>query len=124
LIDYAKDELKLDDYSGILIKSGEARQAIKKLDKTTDYVVKVDQGIKKRKKRGLLKIKVRSNDVLDILKKFTDKASIISRSNRTLYTRKIHFMLCTLGLAFSGQVMRWDEDAYWGNTVRTGVDCD
>jgi hypothetical protein len=52
----------------ISIKSGEARQAIKKLDKTTDYVVKV--------------------------------------------------------VAFSGQVMRWDEDAYWGNTVRTGVDCD
>ena len=30
-------------------------------------------------------------------------------------------MLCTLGLAFSGQVMRWDEDAYWGLGIGAAI---
>ena len=30
-------------------------------------------------------------------------------------------MICTLGLAFSGQVLRWDEDAYWGLGIGAAI---
>jgi ubiquinol-cytochrome c reductase cytochrome b subunit len=30
-------------------------------------------------------------------------------------------MLCTLGMAFSGQVLRWDEDAYWGLGIGAAI---
>src|SRR5215467_6750013 len=29
----------------------------------------------------------------------------------------VFLMLCTLGMAFTGQVLRWDPDAYWGLAV-------
>ncbi len=30
-------------------------------------------------------------------------------------------MICTLGLAFTGQVLRWDEDAYWGLGIGAAI---
>jgi ubiquinol-cytochrome c reductase cytochrome b subunit len=30
-------------------------------------------------------------------------------------------MLCTLGMAFTGQVLRWDEDAYWGLGIGAAI---
>ena len=29
--------------------------------------------------------------------------------------------LCTLGMAFSGQIMRWDQDAYWGLGIGASI---
>ena len=29
----------------------------------------------------------------------------------------VFLLLCTLGMFFSGQVLRWDPDAYWGLAV-------
>ena len=29
--------------------------------------------------------------------------------------------LCTLGMAFTGQVLRWDQDAYWGLGIGTSI---
>src|SRR5262249_27882951 len=30
-------------------------------------------------------------------------------------------MLCTLGMAFTGQVLRWDQDAYWGLGIGASI---
>src|SRR5262245_16651670 len=29
--------------------------------------------------------------------------------------------LCTLGMAFTGQILRWDQDAYWGLGIGTSI---
>ena len=29
----------------------------------------------------------------------------------------VFLLLCTLGMFFSGQILRWDPDAYWGLAV-------
>src|SRR5919109_2195761 len=31
------------------------------------------------------------------------------------------FFLCTLGMAFTGQIMRWDQDAYWGLGIGASI---
>src|SRR5215831_16840448 len=31
----------------------------------------------------------------------------------------VFLFLCTLGMAFTGQVLRWDQDAYWGLGIGT-----
>ena len=33
----------------------------------------------------------------------------------------VFLLLCTLGMAFTGQVMRWDQDAYWGLTIGASI---
>ena len=33
----------------------------------------------------------------------------------------VFLFLCTLGMAFSGQVLRWDQDAYWGLGIGASV---
>jgi ubiquinol-cytochrome c reductase cytochrome b subunit len=33
----------------------------------------------------------------------------------------VFLLLCTLGMAFSGQILRWDQDAYWGLGIGAAV---
>jgi len=33
----------------------------------------------------------------------------------------VFLFLCTLGMAFTGQVLRWDQDAYWGLGIGTSI---
>jgi len=33
----------------------------------------------------------------------------------------VFLFLCTLGMAFSGQVLRWDQDAYWGLGISASI---
>ncbi|MBV8550269.1 MAG: cytochrome b N-terminal domain-containing protein [Acidobacteriaceae bacterium] len=33
----------------------------------------------------------------------------------------LFLLLCTLGMAFTGQVMRWDQDAYWGLSIGASI---
>src|SRR5262245_49056997 len=33
----------------------------------------------------------------------------------------VFLFLCTLGMAFTGQILRWDQDAYWGLGIGTSI---
>src|SRR5690606_3090531 len=46
---------------------------VPKLDKDKKYVLKVDQGVKGRMKKGLVKLNLSQNEVLSALKELSDK---------------------------------------------------
>src|SRR5207245_10076641 len=33
----------------------------------------------------------------------------------------VFMLLCTLGMAFTGQILRWDQDAYWGLGIGASI---
>src|SRR5262249_371540 len=33
----------------------------------------------------------------------------------------VFLFLCTLGMAFTGQILRWDQDAYWGLGIGASI---
>ena len=62
-------------YSGVQAKS-DSLEVVAKLDPLIKYVVKVDEGIKKRNKKGLVKIGLTTNEIKEYLgKKPRKKAS-------------------------------------------------
>jgi len=58
LSEYRAKSLLVDDYAGVSLRLPSLDDDIAKLDENTPYVVKVDQGIKKRGKQGLLRLNV------------------------------------------------------------------
>src|SRR5579885_801063 len=59
-------------YQGIAIEGLDEKelQKLDRLDKTKSYVVKVDQGVKKRGKQGLIGVKVSPYKIKTLLKEF------------------------------------------------------
>lgn len=62
LSEYKAKSLLVENYKGSQICLSSLAEDIAKLDAETSYVIKVDQGIKKRGKQGLLVLDVRSED--------------------------------------------------------------
>lgn len=54
--------LLLDAYAGVSLFEDSLRDDVKKLDDSKSYVIKVDQGVKKRGKQGLLKLNVEKSN--------------------------------------------------------------
>jgi succinyl-CoA synthetase beta subunit len=63
LSEYRAKSLLADDYHGVSLKVGTLDADIGQLDPTASYIVKVDQGVKKRGKKGLIRLDVASQDV-------------------------------------------------------------
>jgi len=62
LSEYASKSLLIEDYEGVSLKLDTLDQDISRLHDDTTYVIKVDQGIKKRGKQGLLTLNVPKTD--------------------------------------------------------------
>lgn len=60
-------------YGGVSIDTNQASDVSSKLESGKKYVLKVDQGIKQRKKRGLVSFNVTKENVNDEIKKLSDK---------------------------------------------------
>ncbi|HCR55423.1 TPA: hypothetical protein DIV49_00465 [Candidatus Saccharibacteria bacterium] len=58
LSEYRAKSLLVDNYAGVSLRLSSLDDDIATLDENTPYVVKVDQGIKKRGKQGLLRLNV------------------------------------------------------------------
>jgi succinyl-CoA synthetase beta subunit len=61
------------DYPGIQLKEENLKEQLEKVESDQKYVLKVDQGIKKRKKQGLLKLNVEKGDILELVKEFSGR---------------------------------------------------
>lgn len=60
-------------YTGINLNEDNYNDVIKTLDKGVGYVVKVDQGVKKRFKQGLIGVNVSKEEIAGYIKKFIEK---------------------------------------------------
>ena len=73
LSEFVAKKLLDADYGGVSIKAQDSMDAIKALNSTKTYVVKVDQGVKKRGKQGLLDINVKPGDIKKSLNRLAKK---------------------------------------------------
>lgn len=58
LSEYRAKSLLVEDYKGVSLHEGSLSEDVSQLDDATRYVIKVDQGVKKRGKQGLIKLNV------------------------------------------------------------------
>lgn len=63
LSEYRAKQLMVVNYKGVALRLESLADDIKQLDSSTKYVVKVDQGVKKRGKQGLIKLGLKSSQV-------------------------------------------------------------
>ena len=73
ITEYRAKSLLVPEYDGVTLRIGSLDNDCKKLSKQTPYVVKVDQGIKKRGKQGLVKLNVAATDVKKAVKELSKR---------------------------------------------------
>ena len=73
LSEFRAKSLLVPEYHGYSLRLGTLDKDIQQLDSTVRYVVKVDQGIKKRGKQGLLRIDVAKDDVATAVNELAKK---------------------------------------------------
>lgn len=61
LTEYRAKKMLVDNYRGILLRMSSLDDDVAQLARDTDYIIKVDQGIKKRGKQGLIRVNVTSD---------------------------------------------------------------
>lgn len=73
LSEYTAKHLLVDDYKGISLHLEHLDADIAKLDEAQKYIVKVDQGVKKRGKQGLLKLNITKTDASTTVRELSKK---------------------------------------------------
>lgn len=73
LSEFAAKSLLVSDYKGVAIRLSSLDADTQKLDEQTQYIVKVDQGIKKRGKQGLIRLDVTKNDIASAVRELAEK---------------------------------------------------
>ena len=73
LAEYAAKKLLVPDYQGHALFLDSVENDASDLDDNTNYIVKVDQGIKKRGKQGLIKLNVAKQDAVKAVRELADK---------------------------------------------------
>lgn len=73
LTEYKSKTLLVDDYAGKAIRLSSLDRDAAKLDESLTYVIKVDQGIKKRGKQGLIRLNVTKGDVKNAVDELASK---------------------------------------------------
>jgi len=73
LSEYKAKLLLTNTYPGVPLSAVSLNDDASRLDETTNYVIKVDQGIKKRGKQGLLKLNVAKHDALQTAQELAEK---------------------------------------------------
>ncbi len=73
LSEYKAKQLLVSNYQGFSINLSTLDEDVEKLDEQTPYVVKVDQGIKKRGKQGLLRVNVKKQDAAQTVTELSQK---------------------------------------------------
>lgn len=73
LSEFAAKSLLMDDHAGVSLRLNSAKADAGNLKDASKYVVKVDQGVKKRGKQGLIALNVVKKDVVDSVKALSKK---------------------------------------------------
>lgn len=73
LSEFRSKTLLVPDYSGVSLRTETLEDDVATLDDDVKYVVKVDQGIKKRGKQGLIKLNIQKTDARAAVKELADK---------------------------------------------------
>lgn len=73
LSEFRAKTMLIDDYQGIALHMGSLDADIEKMATDTFYIVKIDQGVKKRGKQGLLKLNVSKNDAKAAVEELASK---------------------------------------------------
>jgi len=73
LSEYKAKVLLTNTYPGVPLSSGSLNDDVTRLDDATAYVIKVDQGMKKRGKQGLLKLNVAKHDAEQAVRELAEK---------------------------------------------------
>ena len=73
LSEFRAKSILVDDYQGVSLRIETLDQDVAKLDDSKKHVIKVDQGVKKRGKQGLLKLNVVKADAKQAVQELADK---------------------------------------------------
>ncbi len=73
LSEFAAKKILIDNYQGFQIRLESLDDDIAKLDESKQYVVKVDQGVKQRGKKGLLELNVAKTAVRDVVMRLQEQ---------------------------------------------------
>lgn len=73
LSEYGAKSLLVDDYAGVTIRGASLDEDIARLGSDENYIVKVDQGVKKRGKQGLVKLNVTADSAKTAVRELMER---------------------------------------------------
>lgn len=73
LSEFRSKSLLVTGYSGVHLTTGTVGDDLAQLDDSTSYIIKVDQGIKKRGKQGLIRLNIPKSDVASAIAELSQK---------------------------------------------------
>ena len=73
LTEHKSKSLLVENYTGVALRTASLDEDISRLQDDTSYIIKVDQGIKKRGKQGLIRLNVKKNDAKAAVRELATK---------------------------------------------------